>query len=199
MPKRKCQICGEFIEHEEEWVPYKNRYAHAECFNLAMKMATQGKKEKLQEMKHPAAKAPKKQKELKDGLAEDEYQEKVQLCDYIRSLIHEDLSPKVYKLMEDYYKKYKISYSEMLTDLKWYFEELENPVAGDVIGIVPYIHGDAQKYYADIKRAQEDCKTKMDQITEMYQEKTMRIQFLNERRIKQIDLNSLELNEGAAL
>ena len=35
--KRKCVCCGEFIGAGEESVPYKGRYAHIKCFQIAVK------------------------------------------------------------------------------------------------------------------------------------------------------------------
>ena len=44
---RKCVICNESIGADEVSVPYKNRYAHQRCFNVAMKTLQKNKKEKL--------------------------------------------------------------------------------------------------------------------------------------------------------
>ena len=40
MAKRKCAICNEYIENNEESVPYKKRYAHLKCFNVAMQVVS---------------------------------------------------------------------------------------------------------------------------------------------------------------
>ena len=37
MGKRKCVVCGEWIEDNTDSVPYKNRYAHKKCFEIAVK------------------------------------------------------------------------------------------------------------------------------------------------------------------
>ena len=142
--RRKCKICGEWIEDNNDSVKYKNGYAHRNCFNVAMKVVVTEKKEKLsKEKQEPKRKA---QKVLKEGLSEEEYREKVELCEYIKQLTHEELSVATYKLIEDYKKKYKISYREMKEDLFWYFEIQEKPIEGEmIIGIIPIFHTTAQR------------------------------------------------------
>jgi len=46
MAKRKCVICNEWIEDETQSIPYKGRYAHTKCFNIAMKTIKKDKDEK---------------------------------------------------------------------------------------------------------------------------------------------------------
>ena len=69
--RRKCKICGEWIEDNNDSVKYKNGYAHTHCFDIAMKVTVSNKKESLQSKKKTTSKKP--QKELKDGLSEEEY------------------------------------------------------------------------------------------------------------------------------
>ena len=64
MAKRKCAICGKWIEDNNESVPYKKRYAHLNCFNVAMKVVTTEKKPKsTKAVQKNTKKAP--QKEVK--------------------------------------------------------------------------------------------------------------------------------------
>lgn len=194
---RKCRLCGNPIENNEQSVPYKNGYAHKNCFDTTIKKITQDKKEKLATKKpdrgQKSLKPAKPQKELKEGLSEEEFAEKKQLCSYIRELINEDLSVKIYKLMDDYRKKYKFTFNDMYMDLKYYFEVKENPIEGDAIGIVPYIHDEAQKYYINLKNVQEDCEGKMDSLPSMYQEKRITISAGSKRKVKQIEMSEIKV------
>lgn len=192
MARRKCQICGNWIEDNNDSISYKKGYAHKKCFDVAMKVVVQEKKQKL---KKTSASTPKQRKpELKDGLSEEEYHDKVALCDYLRDMTHEELTPKIYKLMEDYQKKYGINHVEMLADLKYFFEIKGNQPEGDVIGIIPYIHGEAQSYYKQLKMTQQQCADKIDKLADMYTEVHITMPQIPEKRIKQIDMNELVLN-----
>lgn len=184
--KRKCVICGECIENNDESVPYKGRHAHTSCFNVAMKVVVTEKKERLEKSNKISKRKP--QKELREGLSEEEFQDKKKLCDFIRSRTHEELSIKVYKLMEDYRKKYKLSHQDMYDDLYWYFVIDNNPVEGDMIGIIPYIHDKAQQYYNMIRNAQKDCMNKMAQLNNMYPDKKIEIIKDSKVNLPQIDM-----------
>ena len=188
--KRKCKICGEWIEDNDDSVKYKNGYAHTNCFNIAMKVTVTQKKETLQLKKKTVSKKP--QKELKDGLSEEEYNEKRNLCDYIRHLIKDDVSVATYKLIEDYKKKYNISYKEMYDDLYWYFELCNHNVEGDlVIAIVPMCHTEAQKYYTSINAANASCQKYLNKLPNMYKETTAPVSERRNKKLPQIDIGAI--------
>lgn len=189
MPKRKCVICGEYIENNDESIPYKKRYAHINCFNVAMKVITTEKNKKTTTNNKTSKKKP--QKELKEGLTEEEYQEKTKLCDYIREKTKSDLTVKIYKLIEDYKKKYKLSYHDMYMTLYWYFSIKGNPVEGDMVGIIPYTYDEAKKSMEKLQSVQEDCEKKLDKIQELYPNKTISSPVIGERKIDQIDISRI--------
>lgn len=187
MARRKCKICGNWIEDNSDSVPYKSGYAHTKCFNLAIKIVTTEKSKKLQNK----TTKPKPQKELKEGLTEEEYQDKKRLCDYIRKETGCDVPIKVYKLMDDYIKKYKLTHKQMLQDLRYYFEIMNHPIEGDLIGIIPYIHDEAQKYYSEIYNMQDKCKEKIKELEKFYPEKTVKVYKQKPDLKPQIDISSL--------
>ena len=45
MVARKCVICNELLD--EQGVPYKGRYAHQKCFNIAMKTLQKDKNKEI--------------------------------------------------------------------------------------------------------------------------------------------------------
>lgn len=190
MPKRKCVICGKYIENNEDSVPYKNRYAHTNCFNIAIKVATTNKTEKAKSKAAPVSK-PNAQKELKEGLSEEEYQEKKKLCDYIREQTKKDLTIKIYKLIEDYKKKYKLSYEDMYRTLYWYFTTQGHPVEGDMVGIIPYAYDEAKTSTEKIQELQKDCQNKMAHMQEFYPDKTISSPIIGGRKIDQIDISKI--------
>ena len=77
MACKKCLICGETIKDEQS-IPYKGRFAHQHCFNIAMKTLQKDKSEKLEEkVNNVSTKKVKKPKaEIKDSITEEEYQDK---------------------------------------------------------------------------------------------------------------------------
>lgn len=191
MAKRKCAICGEWIEDNSESVPYKKRYAHLKCFNVAMQVVITEKSKKKTTSTKPRMEKAIPQREVKAGLSEEEYQEKKQLCDYIREYLKSDIPIKVYKLIEDYMKKYKVSYHEIYKTLHWFYSIENNPVKGDMIGIFPYIYDEAKKRLEVIENAQKDCAEKVGDIQEMYQAKVLTAPDIKDRVIKQIDISKI--------
>lgn len=189
MAKRKCVICGEYIENNDESVPYKNRYAHIKCFNVAMKVVTAEKNKRTTSNEADTKRKP--QKELKEGLSEEEYQEKKKLCDYIREKTKKDITVKIYKLIDDYRKKYKLSYLDMYETLFWYFSIEENPIEGDMVGLIPYIFDEAKEQLNTMKAAQKSCQEKLERLSTMYPQKTIKSPVIGERKIDQIDISMI--------
>lgn len=190
MAKRKCVICGEYIENNDESVPYKKRYAHVNCFNVAMKIVTTDKNKKTT-ANTTASPKKKPQKELKEGLTEEEYQDKTKLCDYIKEKTQNDLTVKIYKLIDDYKKKYKLTYKDMYMTLYWYFSIRGNPIGGDMVGIIPYTYDEAKRNMQKLQETQEDCESKIKKIQEFYPNKTISSPVVGERVIDQIDISKI--------
>lgn len=190
MAKRKCAICGEWIEDNNDSVPYKKRYAHLNCFNVAMKVVTTEKKPKSTKVvQKNIKKAP--QKEVKTGLTEEEYQEKKQLCDFIREKTKADITIKIYKLIDDYIKKYKVTYKDIYETLYWYYSIESNEVKGDMIGIFPYVYNEAKNAMDNIRGAQKNCQEKMSEMISMYPEKVLKLPDIENRIIDQIDISKI--------
>lgn len=186
MRKRKCQICGEWIEDNSDSVPYKKGYCHTKCFNVAMKVVTTKKRKKVA----AKAKTPKPQKELKDGLSEEEYAQKKHLCDYLREITGKDLPVKTYKLIEDYCKKYKMTFTQIEEDLRYFYGVKENEVEGDAIGIVPYIHTEAQEYYESLHDAYASYK-EAGNIPDMFSDEKIKVSVDLAVEKSQIDLSKI--------
>ncbi len=188
--QRKCVICNELIV-DEQGVPYKGRYAHQKCFNIAMKTLQKDKNkqiDKIAEKKKVGRKARPKA-ELKEALSEEEYEKKQQYYKYLRQLIEEnELSAKVYALTEDYIKRYEFTYESMYQTLVYLHEIVEKELTGDVVGIIPYYYSEAMQYYESINKVAE--LNKDIDVSNMYKEKTIVIQ-PRKRKIKQIDVESI--------
>lgn len=188
--RRKCVICNESIV-DEDGVPYKGRYAHKKCFNIAIKTLQKDKTEQIDKVatKKKVSRKARPQAELKEALSEEEYAKKQQYYKYLRSLIEgEELSTKVYALTEDYIKRYGFTYESMYKTLVYLHEIIEKDLTGDVIGIVPYYHTEAMQYYESVDKLEEHNES-MD-ISNMYKEKTIIVQ-PKRRKIKQIDIQSI--------
>ena len=188
--RRKCVICNEPIV-DEDGVPYKGRYAHKKCFNIAIKTLQKDKTEQIDKVatKKKVGRKARPQAELKEALSEEEYAKKQQYYKYLRSLIEgEELSTKVYALTEDYIKRYGFTYESKYKTLVYLHEIIEKDLTGDVIGIVPYYHTEAMQYYESVDKLEEHNES-MD-IANMYKEKTIIVQ-PKRRKIKQIDIQSI--------
>lgn len=200
--RKKCKICGEWIEVTEEAIPYSSGsvrgWAHKRCFDIEMKTLLSKKKERLDDGKKAVScKRPQsKQKELKEGLSDEEYKQKQELCDYIRSLLQQDnLSAKIYTLIDYYRKKFKVTYSDILYTLYWYYELCENSVEDDAIGIFPYQYEKAMKYAQSIKVAKEANQSIAD-ISALYRNKTVQISPARDSQKGLIDISELGRGDG---
>lgn len=189
MAARKCVICNELLD--EQGVPYKGRYAHQKCFNIAMKTLQKDKNKEIDKVteKKKFGRRAKPKAELKEALSEEEYQKKQQYYKYLRQLLDgEELSVKIYALTEDYIERYKFSYESMYQTLVYLHEIIEKELTGDIVGIIPYYHSEAAQYYESVNKVAE--LNKDIDISKMYKEKTIIIQ-PKKRKIKQIDIDSI--------
>lgn len=189
MAARKCVICNELLD--EQGVPYKGRYAHQKCFNIAMKTLQKDKKKEIDKVaeKKKVGRKVRSKAELKEASSEEEYQKKQQYYNYLRGLIEgQELSAKIYALTEDYIERYKFTYESMCQTLVYLHEIIEKELTGDVVGIIPYYHSEAMQYYESINKIAE--LNKDIDISKMYKEKTIIIQ-PQKRKVKQIDIESI--------
>ena len=72
MAKRKCIICGEWIENNSQSIPYKGKWAHEKCFQIAVKAIKKDKDEKLADKTKSKKSKPKPKAELKEAVSEEE-------------------------------------------------------------------------------------------------------------------------------
>ena len=193
MAKRKCIICGEWIENNSQSIPYKGKWSHEKCFQIAVKAIKKDKDEKLAEKTKPKAKStPKPKAELKDAVSEEEYAEKKQYYQYLRELINDELSAKVYALSDQYVSRYNFTFKEMYQTLVYLHEIVEKELVGDIVGLIPFYLSEAQNYFKSIEQVEEVNKS-ID-ISKMYKEKIVRIQ-PKKRIVKQLNIEDIGKGE----
>lgn len=193
MPKRKCVCCGEYIGTGEESVPYKGRYAHIKCFNIAVKTIQIDKTDKLKETKKKTSPKKKPKAELKDAVSEEEYAEKKQYYQYLRELINDDLSAKIYSLSDQYISRYNFTFKGMYQTLVYMHEIIEKDLIGDIVGLIPHFYTEAERYYENVSKIEQ--KNKDIDTSKMYQEKTILINPKQRKNI-QIDISSVGKEEN---
>jgi len=196
MAKRKCILCGEWIEDNSQSIPYKGKYAHIICFDTAVKVIKKDKDDKLDEKakgtKKRAKAAPKPKAELKDAVSEEEYAEKKQYYQYLRELINDELSAKVYALTDQYISRYSFTFKEMYQTLVYLHEIIEKDLVGDIVGLIPYYYDQAKSYYRSVEQVAEINKDA--DLSQMYKEKKIVIQ-PPKRKIKLLDIESIGKEE----
>ena len=193
MAKRKCVLCGEWIDDNSQSIPYKNKYAHVLCFNTAMKVIKKDKDEKLSEKtKTKARSVSKPRAELKEAVSEEEYAEKKQYYQYLREIMDDELSAKVYALSDQYVTRYNATFKEMYQTLVYLHEIVEKELVGEVVGLIPYYFTEAQNYFKSIEQVEEVNKN-ID-VSKMYKEKVIRIQ-PKKRTIKQLNIEDIGKGE----
>ena len=193
--KHKCYFCNEIIDSPSEETPYKKRYCHTRCFNSYLKAIKKDKDEKLVEKSKSKTKtksASKPKAELKDVVSEEEYADKKQYYQYLRELINDELSAKVYALSDQYISRYNFTFKEMYQTLVYLHEIVEKELIGDIVGVIPYYYDQAKDYFASIDRIEEANKD-ID-VSKMYKEKIVKIQ-PKKRIAKQLDIESIGKGE----
>lgn len=199
--KRKCPICNNLLGYEiddlEHVVPYKGRYAHITCFNNMLKITNKEKKLELAEK--AANKKSKKAKpividNIRDGLSEEEYKAKKAFFNKLRNLLKtEELEAKLYKVADDYVRKYKFDYAGMEQTLEYYYGVLGKETYGDCIGIIPYKYSEAQAYYQKVKEVEEtnnELLKRIKNISDLYKAQVIKIK-PREKVVKQIDISEI--------
>lgn len=193
--KHKCVMCGELINSPSDEIPYKTRYVHVNCYNTALKVIKKDKDKTLEEKSQAKKKtksAPKPKVELKDAVSEEEYAEKKQYYQYLRDLINDELSAKVYALTDQYISRYNFTFKEMYQTLVYLHEIVGKDLVGDVVGLIPYWYSEANAYYQSVEQVAE--MNKNVDIGSMYKEKVVVIQ-PKRRIVPQIDIESIGKEE----
>ena len=177
---KKCVICGKPII-DEEGIPYKNRYAHSDCFQSAIKLIAVDKKDRLEEKNKQSKEKTKQSKskaELKDGLSEEEYTEKTKYYSYIRSLLelnnNDKLDAKYYVISNRMIEEYSFTWKGMYLTLCYLKEILQKEVKDNYIGLIPYYYETALSFFDKVKKIEED--NKQINTAEMYSRKTIYIE-----------------------
>lgn len=192
MARRKCVCCGEWIGTDEVPIPYKNKYAHQKCFNIAIKAIQMDKAEQTARKKTDSKNKSSQTKppiELKNAISEEEYAQKKQYYQYLKQLLDTDVLPaKVYALSNDFISKYGFSFYSMYQTLVYLHEIIEKELTGDIVGIIPFYHNDAQEYFNSIQEIEE--KNYNIDASQLYQTKTIQIQ-TKRNKIKQLDIENI--------
>ena len=207
MGKKKCVICGNFIEANEETVPYKSREAHVSCFNNMVKLMNKEKKKQLEEKaeKEKQSKPKKIKDELKNAMTEEEFQDKQLLLNYIREITNEtEISVKNYTLIKRYIDGGIMTYKGIYDTLSYvhnYLSSTELKEKGirlnksEPLGIVPYMYDEARKVFMEIKKANTYNTSSFteESVSSMYKTVTYNIK-QKPREIKQINLEEIGVN-----
>lgn len=195
MPKRKCSICGKEIVSGDETVDYKQKKVHKACFEILMRQALKERntlQKNTQKKKEPVEQKP--VKELKDGLSEEEYQEKQKLFDLIRKYENTTkLSAKTYKLIDDLRNKgKKYSYDDIRNAIYWKHElSGDNSVDWtDFAGLIVYFIDDALEWYAANQVVQEKNQEILDSKAQLYSNVIIKKK-VPEPAVKEIDIASI--------
>lgn len=200
----KCAICGQYIEAGEESVPYKNRFAHENCFNEMIRAgADQKRVEQTQKsLQRKGVRRAKEKKEnqivtvkptTKNKSAEEIADEKI-FVNYIQELTGNRPDVKTYALAKKYTTEYGIKYQDLVTALKYHYEIKGNEYIPEKfsLGIVPYIVEEAKKYFTALEKT--IAKNREIDSSEFYQTRIVNIKQGRRKNHDIIDIT--ELNEG---
>lgn len=189
--QRKCVICGEPIINENDSIPYKGRYAHNHCFDISLKVLHSDKDDKIKKKKEKSLSKPKPKIELKDAMSEEEYADKKLYYSYLRTLLDNELSAKIYTLSDGYIKKYGFTFKQMYNTLVYLYEIKHKELIGDIVGLIPYYLDEAEKYYSSLSELEIINSNK--NIDEMYAHKMIQIK-PKHRTSKLLDITTVGRN-----
>ena len=188
--KHKCVFCETIIENKEDEVAYKNRYAHKNCFNASVRAIKKDKDQKLTEKtKDKTVKKARPKAELKEAISEEEYAEKKKYYDYLRAILNDNLSAKIYAISEQMMNRYGFDFKGMYQTIVYLNEIIEKELNGDIVGLIPYYYSEAQEYYVTIEKIEE--KNKSFNLKNMYKERIVQVGKNNKKRFKLIDIESI--------
>lgn len=158
MGRRKCVICNEWIEDNNDSVPFKDRYAHKNCFNIIMlNNVKEHKNSQKAKSKKTSPKSRTPAAELKEALSEEEYKSKKEFYAKVKELENiTSLDARIYAISESYIKKYDFTWEGMCNALKYNFEVLNRDKSTECIRVIPYCYSEAAKFYNQIKEAVDD-------------------------------------------
>lgn len=186
--QKKCVICGQTIQLNEESVPYKGRYAHSHCFDISLKVLQTDKTDKVKVKEKKTSPKSKPKIELKDALSEEDYADKKQYYSYLRNLLNNELSAKIYALSDSYIKKYGFTFKQMYNTLVYLYEIKNKEVIGDIVGLIPYYFDEAEEYYKSLSDI-ESINSSRD-IDQMYLHKVIQIK-PRQRTSKLLDITTI--------
>ena len=142
MAKRKCVICGEWIEDNNDSIPYKNRYAHKKCMDVIVKSTLMKKetnanrrKKTKEKNEQSVVKKPKQPTVLKEGMSEEEFKQKKQFFDLLKMI--------------------SLRYV-------FYVLEKEDVSRTEPLRIVPQYYNDAFKFYENMKIVEQNNQDTME-------------------------------------
>lgn len=178
--KRKCMICGQYIEDADGGVPYKNRYVHHICFESTLRVTKTAKDKQLREKQQNHKKsttAVVKDATLKKSVSEEEFADKKKVCEFLKQLTGADISIKAYSVMDKYKEKFNLTYKGIYQALVYFYDIKGNPLKADNdgIGIVPYIYEEANRFFESTSKTQAVNVENSNDITNMYQKRVVRI------------------------
>jgi 5-hydroxyisourate hydrolase-like protein (transthyretin family) len=192
---KKCMICGESIIGEEGILYKNNRFVHSKCFQSEVKNIAKEKQKQLNNTStNKRGRKPKPQAELKDGLSEEEYNDKKTYYEYIKQLMNnesdEPFDPKIYAISTNINEKYGIPWKWMYLTLVYMNEIIEYnfDFKKGVVGLIPYYYSQTKKFYEELDRIETNNK---DLNTDgMYKETTIYIK-RPKRPIKQLSVEDI--------
>lgn len=195
--RRKCKICGEYITTESDAVEYKSGYVHSKCFSISLKAIQENRQEKIKGKQSKATSKAGSVKIPKQGLTEEEYREKVEFFDYLKTVIGEDKLPaKMYVIADRLMNTYKeFTFSGMKNTLE-YCEKFQRKLLGDdCLGLIPYYYNEAQNWSRDFEQYKLNIETTLKHLDSIAHD-VVKIRLADPRKVKQIKIDEIGVNDN---
>ena len=197
---KKCVLCGDSILPTEAFVPYKGKYVHQHCFDASMRqlgqskratLATRTRQQKEKKQKEKVSKCASLEKELKEGMSEEEYAKKKRYYEYLKSLLEDEtLTIKQFAVSEKYIERYNFTFEGMYQTLVYLNEILRKELKGDVVGIIPYFYEECERFNKDLQQIEKNSENV--EWDKLYPEKTVSVKRCKPgRKYKQLSVDDI--------
>lgn len=187
-----CPYCGGLVDKDQS-IQFKRRYYHSKCYEKKIsEIETQEKERQREKEKQEKNKKIKKAKEVipiikaavpeEIAVARENFYKKVKEISRTESL---DL--KIYAISDKFYSSYEnMTWEGMTKTLEYFYDYCENEPKGNVVGIIPYIYTEAQKFFDQI----DSLKPEERSLDDIYKKRKIKI-IPHKTDRKEIDISSL--------
>lgn len=187
-----CPYCGGLVDKDQS-IQFKRRYYHKKCYEKKIsEIETLEKERQREKEKQEKDKKIKKAKEvipvIKAAVPEEIAVARENFYKKVKEISKTDsLELKIYAISDKFYSSYEnMTWEGMTKALEYYYNYCENEPNGNVVGIIPYVYTEAERFYEQI----DSLKPEERSLSELYKKKKIKI-IPHKTDRKEIDISEI--------